>query len=46
MKNENIQAFEYKYGKVKFKIPTEFAKSYPDASFEIINQDNYLEYIL
>ena len=46
IKNENIQAFEYKYGKVKFKIPTEFAKSYPDASFEIINQDNYLEYII
>ena len=46
IKNENIQAFKYKYGKVKFKIPTEFAKSYPDASFEIINQDNYLDYIV
>ena len=45
IKNESINAFEYKYGKSKFKIPTEFAKSYPDASFEIINQDNYLEFI-
>jgi hypothetical protein len=45
-KNEQISAFEYKYGNVKSKIPTEFAKSYPDASFEIINQDNYLDYIL
>ena len=46
VKNEQIAAFEYKYGKTKGKIPTEFAKSYPDATFEIINQDNYLDYIL
>lgn len=43
-KDEQLSAFEYKYGKAK--IPTEFAKSYPEASFEIINQDNYLDYIL
>jgi len=46
LKNENIKAFEYKYGKATAKVPTEFAKSYPDASFEIVNQENYLEYIL
>ncbi|MFN3909294.1 MAG: ATP-binding protein [Flavobacterium sp.] len=46
VKNEQIAAFEYKYGKAKTKIPTEFAKSYPDASFEVINQENYLDYIL
>jgi uncharacterized protein len=46
VKNEQIAAYEYKYGKVKAKIPPEFAKSYPDASFDIINQDNYLDYIL
>ena len=45
-KDGKLSAFEYKYGKAKFKIPTEFAKSYPEASFEIINQDNYLEYTL
>lgn len=45
-KDGKIAAFEYKYGKMKTKIPTEFAKSYPDASFEIINQENYLDYIL
>ncbi|WP_366185719.1 ATP-binding protein [Flavobacterium ovatum] len=45
-KNEHLSAFEYKYGKAKSKAPTEFVKSYPDASFEIINQDNYLDYIL
>lgn len=46
VKDEKIQAFEYKYGKATAKAPTEFAKSYPDASFEIVNQENYLEYIL
>ena len=46
IKNEEIAAFEYKYGKIKAKSPTEFSKSYPDATFEIINQDNYLDYIL
>lgn len=46
VKNEQISAFEYKYGKVTAKIPTEFAKSYPDTSFEIINQDNYLDFIM
>jgi hypothetical protein len=45
-KNEQIKAFEYKWGKAKAKIPTEFARSYPNASFEIINQENYLDYIL
>lgn len=45
-KDERLSAFEYKYGKAKAKIPTEFAKSYPEACFEIINQENYLDYIL
>jgi uncharacterized protein len=40
-----IEAYEYKWGKIKTKTPTEFAKSYPDALFQIINQDNYLDYI-
>jgi len=45
-KNEQLAAFEYKYGQAKAKIPTEFAKSYPKETFEIINQDNYLDYIM
>jgi predicted AAA+ superfamily ATPase len=43
--NDELSAFEYKWGKAKAKTPTEFAKSYPNASFEIINQDNYLDFI-
>lgn len=44
--NDQLFAFEYKWGKVKAKTPTEFAKSYPNAIFEIINQDNYLDFIV
>ncbi|MFM2368106.1 MAG: hypothetical protein RL619_402 [Bacteroidota bacterium] len=44
--NNELSAFEYKWGKAKEKIPTEFAKSYPNAIFEIINQDNYLDFIV
>lgn len=43
--NNSIAAFEYKWGKANKKKPTEFAKSYPDATFEIVNQENYLDFI-
>ncbi|MCF8253679.1 MAG: ATP-binding protein [Bacteroidia bacterium] len=43
--NSALFAFEYKWGKPNFKIPSEFNKSYPDASFEVINQENYLSFI-
>ena len=44
--NNQLYAFKYKWGKSKVKIPTEFVKSYPDAKFEIINQENYLDFIV
>jgi predicted AAA+ superfamily ATPase len=44
-RNGKLSAFEYKWGKNPAKIPSEFAKSYPDASFEVITQDNYLDFI-
>lgn len=43
--NNTLAAYEYKWGKAKAKTPTEFAKSYPEANFEIINQNNYLDFI-
>ena len=45
-KNQTLEAFEYKFGKAKVKTPPEFAKSYPDTKYEVINQDNYLDFIL
>ncbi len=40
-----IQAFEFKWGKRKKKIPVFFAKTYPQADFSIIHPDNYLDFI-
>lgn len=37
--------FEFKYSKVKTKIPKEFLQTYPNSQIEIINQDNYLDFV-
>jgi hypothetical protein len=42
-----LHGFEFKWNeKRKAKIPTAFAKAYPDATFEIINKSQYLDFIL
>lgn len=42
-----INAFEFKWNEnKKSKIPIAFAKAYPEATFEVINKQNYLEFIL
>ncbi|MNR54774.1 hypothetical protein D3C85_1750200 [compost metagenome] len=43
--NDKLAAFEYKWQNQKTKIPSEFAKAYPNANFEVIDQNNYLDYI-
>ncbi|MGY3054518.1 putative AAA+ superfamily ATPase [Pedobacter sp. UYEF25] len=45
VKNEQITAVDFKWGNQKKKVPGFFAKNYPDASFTIINKENYLEFI-
>lgn len=46
VRNGNLSAFEFKYSSdKKTKIPSAFASAYPDASFERISRDNYLEWI-
>lgn len=43
---ETINAFEFKWNEnKKSKIPIAFAKAYPEATFEVINKQNYLEFI-
>jgi predicted AAA+ superfamily ATPase len=45
-KGDNLAGFEFKWNENrKVKIPTAFAKAYPEATFEIINKQNYLEFI-
>jgi predicted AAA+ superfamily ATPase len=46
-KGDNLAGFEFKWNqKRKAKIPAAFAKAYPEASYEVINTDNYLEFIM
>ena len=45
--NKKISAFEFKYSSKKLpKEPVAFAKAYKDASFNVINDKTYLDFIL
>lgn len=43
---EGLSAFEFKWGDRRPSVPTSFSTAYPDASYEVINKDNYLKFIL
>lgn len=44
--NGKLNGFEFKWNENrKTKIPTAFAKAYPEATFKLINKQNYLEFI-
>lgn len=40
-----LSAFEMKAGKKKPKAPKGFQEAYPDASFHVVNAENYLEFL-
>ncbi|MDP2386420.1 MAG: ATP-binding protein [Bacteroidota bacterium] len=45
--NRKLCAFEFKYSSKKLpKKPVAFGKAYPDASFEVVNDKTYLDFIL
>jgi len=44
-KDGQLNAFEFKYGHKKVKVPAAWAKAYPEASFQNINPENYLEFL-
>ncbi len=46
IQDQQILAFECKWKENQVKIPAAFAKAYPDAVFQVINQHNYLEWIM
>ena len=37
--------FEFKWGKDKVKPPKDFLETYPNATFKVIDQENYLEFV-
>ena len=43
--NQQLQAIECKWQDQKVKKPVAFAKAYPEASFEQVSKDNYLNWI-
>ena len=46
LKDGKLQAFEFKYSpQKKVKVPAAFATAYPEASFDRISRDNYLDWI-
>ena len=41
-----LRTFEFKSGKSKSKIPTEFLETYKNSTFEIINRENYHQFLV
>ncbi len=45
--NGELRSYVFKWNvKRKSRVPTAWAKAYPEASFELINNDNYLDWIV
>jgi predicted AAA+ superfamily ATPase len=42
----NLFGYEMKWGKVRPRPPREWSATYPEASWSLINYDNYLEFIV
>ena len=41
-----LYGYEFKWGTKKTKIPQEFLTTYPNASIEVINKENYLDFVI
>ncbi len=44
-RNGKLYGYEFKWKKNKIKIPSAWKKTYPNAKYEIISQENYLDFI-
>lgn len=44
--SEGLSAFEFKWGSKKPTAPSSFARAYPECSYDVINQENYLKFII
>ena len=42
---DNISAFEFKWGDKTPNLPQAFAMNYPQATYQVVNKNNYLEFI-
>jgi hypothetical protein len=46
VKNLELEAYEFKWGNRNAKVPKAFAQAYPEAKFEVITKENYLDFIV
>lgn len=44
-RNGSLYGYEFKWKESKVKIPTQWKNAYPDASFEVINMDNFTNWL-
>lgn len=45
LENGQLRAYEFKWNEAKTKVPRAFATTYPEATFSVVNQENYLSFI-
>jgi uncharacterized protein len=45
VQNQQMEAYEIKWQQARVKTPAAFASTYPEATFSVIHQENYLEFI-
>ena len=45
-RNGKLFGYEFKWGNKIIKAPRKWSEEYPDAKFEVINPENYLDFIL
>ena len=43
--DEDIEGFEIKWNKKQIAVPPKWKNTYPDSTIQVINKDNYLDYI-
>lgn len=42
----HLSAFEFKWQNRRVRVPGSFDKAYPDATFEVVHQENYIDFIV
>jgi hypothetical protein len=43
--NGTLAGYEFKWKKEHFSLPKEFVRGYPGVKVEIVNRENYLEFV-
>jgi predicted AAA+ superfamily ATPase len=46
VQGDDLFAYEFKWSDRKAKIPTAWAKNYPDSHYKVIHKDQYLDFVL